>query len=74
MTNLMMQHIPLVSAYLCQDCNSIGNNYRSCPACASKVLMSLRGVLDREAAAVEEGRVLTYNFSKANAGLTAMVA
>jgi hypothetical protein len=44
----MLQHIPLTSAYLCQDCNSIGNCARQCPACASEVLMSLAGVLNRE--------------------------
>jgi len=42
-----MQHIPLASAYLCQDCNSVGNCARQCPACASVVLLSLAGVLDR---------------------------
>ena len=45
----MLQHIPLTSAYLCQDCNCIGNCARQCPACASEVLMSLSGVLNREA-------------------------
>jgi hypothetical protein len=45
----LLQHIPLTSAYLCQDCNSIGNCARQCPACASEVLMSLAGVLNREA-------------------------
>ena len=44
----MLQHIPLSSAYLCQDCNSIGNCARQCPACASEVLMNLSGVLNRE--------------------------
>jgi hypothetical protein len=44
----MLQHIPLVSAYLCQDCSCIGNCARQCPACASEVLMSLAGVLNRE--------------------------
>jgi ferredoxin len=43
-----LQHIPLTSAYLCQDCNSIGNCARQCPACASEVLLSLSGVLNRE--------------------------
>jgi len=43
-----MQHIPLLSAYLCQDCNSVGNCSRQCPACASGVLMCLASVLDRE--------------------------
>ena len=45
----MLQHIPLASAYLCQDCNSIGNCAMQCPACASEVLMSLSVVLNREA-------------------------
>jgi RNA polymerase subunit RPABC4/transcription elongation factor Spt4 len=44
---LMLQHFPLSSAYLCQDCNSIGNNANQCPACASEVLMNLAAVLDR---------------------------
>jgi len=46
-TYLMLQHFPLSSAYLCQDCNSIGNNANQCPACASEVLMSLSAVLNR---------------------------
>jgi hypothetical protein len=44
---LMLQHFPLSNAYLCQDCNSIGNNANQCPACASEVLMSLAAVLNR---------------------------
>ena len=44
-----MQHIPLGYAYLCQDCNSVGNCAEKCPACASQVLMCLAGVLDRQA-------------------------
>ena len=48
MTFGAMQLIPLSSAYLCQDCNCVGNNARQCPACASGVLMGLAGVLDRE--------------------------
>jgi hypothetical protein len=43
-----MQQIPLVSAYLCQDCNCIGNSARQCPACASVALLGLAGVLNRE--------------------------
>ena len=41
-------HIPLASAYLCQDCNEIGDNARTCPACASQVLLGLATVLNRE--------------------------
>lgn len=43
-----MQHIPLGSAYLCPDCNCIGNCASQCPACASPVLMALASVLNRE--------------------------
>lgn len=43
-----LQHIPLEAAYLCQDCNAIGNSAMQCPACASEVLLSLAVVLNRE--------------------------
>jgi hypothetical protein len=66
MTYPMMQHIPLTSAYLCQDCNSIGNCSAQCPACASSVLLSLAGVLDRDLASVP---ALAYTFP-----MTAMAA
>lgn len=48
MTFATMQHIPLVNAYLCQDCNCVGNCSQQCPACASGALMTLAGVLDRK--------------------------
>jgi hypothetical protein len=41
-------YIPLAKAYLCQDCDSVGNSSMRCPACASEVLMGLAGVLDRK--------------------------
>lgn len=44
----MPVHIPLSSAYLCQDCSCVSNCSRRCPACASEVLMGLAGVLNRE--------------------------
>lgn len=44
----MPLHIPLASAYLCQDCNCVSNCSRRCPACASEVLMGLASILDRE--------------------------
>ena len=44
----LLQYIPLESAYLCQDCNCVGNCARQCPACASEVLMGLAAVLNRE--------------------------
>ncbi|HEY3628647.1 MAG TPA: hypothetical protein VGL00_20330 [Terracidiphilus sp.] len=58
----MLQHIPLRSAYLCQDCNSVGNCARQCPACASEVLLSLSAVLDRE---VTEVAVPQYSYAPA---------
>ncbi|MGA7341865.1 MAG: hypothetical protein WBE72_04910 [Terracidiphilus sp.] len=48
MTFVAMQHMPLTHAYLCQDCNCIGNCARQCPACASEALIGLAGVLNRE--------------------------
>jgi ferredoxin len=58
----MLQHMPLTSAYLCQDCNSIGNCARQCPACASEVLMGLAGVLNRE---VEQVPQSEYSYGPA---------
>jgi len=49
MTFATMQHIPLTSAYLCQDCNCVCNSAEQCPACASEVLMGLARVLNRKA-------------------------
>lgn len=51
---LRLQHFPLANAYLCQDCNSIGNNANQCPACASEVLMGLSAVLNRDADKMNE--------------------
>lgn len=48
MTINTRQFFPLAKAYLCQDCDCVGNNSMRCPACASQVLMGLAGVLDRE--------------------------
>lgn len=43
-----IQYMPLEDAYLCQDCETVGNSAHRCPACASKVLMCLAGVLNRK--------------------------
>jgi hypothetical protein len=43
----LMKHIPLSSAYLCQDCDAVGNSSMQCPACASEVLMGLARVFGR---------------------------
>jgi hypothetical protein len=48
MTSSAQQFIPLASAYLCQDCNTVCNNSMQCPACASEVLLGLASVLDRK--------------------------
>ena len=48
MTIEVMNHIPLNSAYLCQDCDAVGNSAMRCPACASGALMGLAGVFDRQ--------------------------
>jgi hypothetical protein len=50
MSTAELTHIPLEDSYLCQDCNAIGNNANRCPACASEVLLSVAGVLNRIAA------------------------
>jgi hypothetical protein len=77
MTYPMMQHIPLKSAYLCQDCNCIGNCSMQCPACASTAVMNLSSVLDREEAMVERHE-MTLSFPRSvaavRADLEAMVA
>jgi hypothetical protein len=67
MTYPMMQHIPLESAYLCQDCNCVGNCAEQCPACASAVLLNLAAVLDREVSPASEFG-MTFSFRKPVAG------
>lgn len=68
-----MQHIPLRSAFLCQDCNSVGNNVHHCPACTSTALLSLECVLDRKPVRSEKLE-LTYEFPIPSVALTAKVA
>jgi RNA polymerase subunit RPABC4/transcription elongation factor Spt4 len=55
MTIGSQQFMPLTAAYLCQDCDSIGNNSTQCPACASEVLMGLAAVLDRRVVEKKKG-------------------
>jgi hypothetical protein len=54
----LLNHIPLNSAYLCQDCDSVGNNSMRCPACGSGVLMGLAGVFDRREESAAENLIL----------------
>jgi hypothetical protein len=46
--SMLQQSMPLTEAYLCQDCDSVGNSSMQCLACASEVLMGLAAVLDRQ--------------------------
>jgi hypothetical protein len=62
MSYASMQHMPLNSAYLCQDCSSVGNCSKQCPACASSVLIGLATVLDREE---EDSKVLAFEYREA---------
>ena len=48
MTHEAMRHIPLEEAYLCPNCNCIGNCSTRCPACANEHLIGLAGILDRK--------------------------
>ena len=38
-------HIPLSTAMLCADCDSIGNDFANCPACGSSSLMLVSNVM-----------------------------
>jgi hypothetical protein len=58
MTVDLMNHFPLNSAYLCQDCDAVGNSSMQCPACASRALLGLAGVLDRNVEALESDMFL----------------
>jgi hypothetical protein len=71
MPNLNMEYMHINSAYLCPDCNSIGNNSQRCPACTSTALLNLASVLNRE---VEEEQILPYAYPSALDRLAAMVA
>jgi RNA polymerase subunit RPABC4/transcription elongation factor Spt4 len=54
------QHFPLDSAYLCQDCNSVGDCSTTCPACASRILLGLATVLDRKDVASAETNMVVF--------------
>ena len=60
MTYETLQLIPLSSAYLCQDCNCVGNNPIQCPGCASAALLGLAQVLDREPQEDAKAKYLTF--------------
>jgi hypothetical protein len=54
----LMNHFPLNSAYLCQDCDAVGNSSMRCPACASSVLLGLAGVFNRREQGLESSLFL----------------
>ena len=60
------QHFPLSSAYLCQDCDSVGDCSTMCPACASRILLGLASVLDRKVEAVQESNMVVFPGKTAN--------
>jgi hypothetical protein len=39
-------HIPAGRAWLCHDCNAVGNSGVCCPACASAAVYPLLSLLD----------------------------
>lgn len=47
MTTANLIYIPLSGAFLCQDCEAIGNSNVQCPACASAALLPLAPVMNR---------------------------
>jgi hypothetical protein len=71
MTSPMLQHIPLASAYLCQDCDCVGNSAIQCPACASNALLGLACVLNRSDL---EDEIPIGSFSFASAQASALAA
>jgi hypothetical protein len=60
------QHFPLTSAYLCQDCDSVGDCSTMCPACASRILLGLATVLDRKDVASQERNMVVFPGKAAN--------
>ena len=38
---------PLSKAYLCSNCDAVGNNSRTCPGCADINLISLSAIVNR---------------------------
>lgn len=48
MTLDKLNHMPLSSAYLCEDCHCVGNCSEYCAYCSSDALLMLAGILNRE--------------------------
>lgn len=73
MTSPMMQYIPLMSAYLCQDCDCVGNSANHCPACASTALLNLASVLNRNEIDAEI-QMVSFTYSSSAPSSTALAA
>ena len=58
MKSAMMNHFPLNSAYLCQDCDTVGNSATQCPACASQALMGMAVVFGHKEGTVDSNLFL----------------
>lgn len=41
-------HFPLDKAFLCEDCQEVHRNSEQCPACASRNIMGLARILNRD--------------------------
>jgi hypothetical protein len=65
MTASTMEHIPLKLAYLCQDCDCVGNCATQCPACASSSLLNLSAVLNRDRLEIGASPAETFAFRRA---------
>jgi hypothetical protein len=56
---IQTQHFPLSKAYLCENCQCVGNRSESCACCGSRSILSLGSILNRETVSeYDEERVL----------------
>lgn len=42
-----LQHFHVSQAYICVDCDHVGNSANQCPSCASESLVSVSAVVNR---------------------------
>ena len=48
------QHFALTSAFLCCNCDAVGDRRERCACCGSEALLSLGAILNREAVGAYE--------------------
>lgn len=58
MTMAEMVHMPLARAWLCGDCDSIGNCAEHCPACAEGSLVAMITLINRDPVAERQNTAL----------------